>query len=126
MAAVTLKEFVASKSGGEITIKLQSLNALPLEGVMSTLDEHGVEPEARGDPTIVQWRLPLEAQSYVFYGIVTPVADVGFGRVRYRRSVLQGGKILKSRARNPEETDARKMSDSEWIGTPEAIEIRIK
>ncbi len=126
MAGVTVKEFVAARSGGELTIELQSLNGLPLEGVMSTLDQRGVEPEPRGDPTIVLWRLPLEAQRYVLYGIVTPLDDVGFIRVRYRRRVLQGGKIIRSRAQNPEAFDARKLSASEWLGTPEVVGIRIR
>jgi hypothetical protein len=126
MAGVPVKKLTAARGGGEITIQLQCLNALPLEGVMSTLDQRTIQPTPRSDPTIVTWHLPLEEERYVLYGIVTPLEDVGLVRIQYKRSVLQAGRLLSSRAPNPERFDARKLSASEWLGTPEVIGIKIR
>lgn len=124
MAALAVQEFLVDPLGGMVTIRLAALNALPIEGVMTTLTRGPVAPEARSDPAVIEWLVPAQAEKYVVYGVLTPLTNLLFAP-NYERSAMQTGRLLRGRGLNPARLKTRKLNAGEWVGTPELISLRI-
>lgn len=124
MAGMGVKEFRAEADRGDIVIRLASLNAHPMQGVLSALGQGHVAPAERADPAILEWRLPAAAARYVVYGVITPLNRLLLAP-SFERSVWQGPELLKGGPRNPERLGTRKLNAGEWVGAPEVISIKI-
>lgn len=105
---------------GALSLALGARRALPMEGVLMTLDRRIVEPDKGQDPTLVIWNLPVKTERYIYYGIVTPLARLRLAP-RYERMVLQGGRLHGKT--KPRVVKTRKKSAVEWIGQPEVLSI---
>lgn len=105
---------------GDVSITLRAMGALPIEGVLSNLKGQIIEPEPRGDESVVAWTLPVEATSgCVFYGVVTPLGRI-WGAPKYERFITQGGELV-SGVVNPAKVKTHKLNPGEWVGAPEAV-----
>ncbi|MCP5432390.1 MAG: hypothetical protein H6923_03865 [Alphaproteobacteria bacterium] len=115
-------EIRCASGSSDIVIELRALKALPMEGVMTTLGQQVVTPQARVDPSVVRWSLPATGERYLVYGIVTPATKLLFSP-RYERSIIRDGALFPSRSPNPEVLQTRRISDGEWVGPVELIRI---
>ncbi|NWG46863.1 MAG: hypothetical protein HXY25_10005 [Alphaproteobacteria bacterium] len=118
-----LTEVRLTEGSGDLVIELRSLKALPIEGVMTTLGQAIVPPEARVDPSVIRWRVRAAEARYILYGIITPAARLLLAP-RYERRFLRNGELMSSRAGNPETVLTRKVNDGEWVGEPELVSIK--
>ncbi len=123
--AIKIRRFTASRQGGDVFVELQSFQALPMEGVLSTLERQIIEPEPRLEPTVITWRLPAEEGRYILYGVITPLRKL-WRKPSYLRSVTQDGVLCKTWGQNPARFRARKQNRAEWVGPPEVIAIKVK
>lgn len=121
--SVKVKTVLADAGKGEIWIELKASRALPMVGVITSLDQKLVPPDTDSDPSIVLWRLPAENQTYVLYGIVTPTTNLFFAP-SYKRVVSQEGAILPGGEISSFAT--RKLNAGEWVGPPEVISVKIR
>jgi hypothetical protein len=123
--AVKVRKFTVDSRAGDVIVVLQSLNALPINGVMATLDQRTISPEHQTDPSVATFRLPAETGRYLVYGVITPLKRL-WRKPFYLRAVLQDGVTIRTRGRNPMRMKARKLNSGEWAGTPEVISIKAK
>ena len=123
--AVKVRKFTVDAGAGDVIVELQSLNALPINGVMATLDQRAIPPERQTDPTVATFRLPAKNGRYVVYGVITPLKRL-WRKPSYLRAVSQDGAQSRTRGRNPMRMKARKLNSGEWAGAPEVISIKAK
>jgi len=123
--AIKIRRFTAARDGGDVIVELQSFRALPMEGVMSTLDQQIIQPQKRVDPTFITWYLPPEDGRYLLYGIITPLKRL-WRKPSYKRVVVQDRRLCRTRGPNPAGFRARKRNAGEWIGPPEVLFINAK
>ncbi|MFQ5564535.1 MAG: hypothetical protein ACE5FO_13320 [Parvularculaceae bacterium] len=118
--AIQKRRCNVARDGGDVIIELRALKAQPIEGVLSNFRGHIINPEPRGDESVVVWRVPAaETSGCVFYGVITPFGRT-WGAPRYERRIYQDGELLTGLA-NPITVKTRKMNPGEWVGPPEAI-----
>ena len=105
---------------GDLIVELRAMNALPIEGVMASLQGERIAPDAADDESVARFSLPMETASYLCFGVVTPLKRV-FMAPAYERRIYQGDKLL-SRAR----ARTRKVSVGQWVGAPDAFGFVVK
>ena len=98
--AVKVRKFTVDSRAGDVIVVLQSHNALPINGVLATLDQRTISPEHQTDPSVATFRLPAETGRYLVYGVITPLKRL-WRKPSYSRAVLQGGLAIRTRGRNP-------------------------
>jgi len=120
--AISVKTFKVKAEGGDVIVRLQAFNALPIEGVISNFAREAIPAEPDDEPTQTTFRLPAESRRYVLYGVITPTKRV-WGSPKYERTILQDDQPVDGKTKNPARITTRKISAGEYVGPPEVISI---